>query len=100
MKQLFLILLSVGVSTAAMAQKKDSTYKQSGPLKVNVTEWKPTTLTLTDSTMILSLELIGKYSEVLKDQMTARQFEAYMFGLNKVVKEAIAEWNRKQKGGK
>jgi hypothetical protein len=70
-------------------------FKQGGTMKdVN---YVATELRLTDTTMIISLEMLGKYADVLKDKMLARQFEYFMMGLNQVVKQAIDEWERSHK---
>jgi hypothetical protein len=50
---------------------------------------------LSDTTVFLSISDLNRYSEPLKDQMSARQYETFVAGLNAVLKEAIAEWNRK-----
>jgi hypothetical protein len=73
-------------------------FKQGGTMKdVN---YVATELRLTDTTMIISLEMLGKYADVLKDKMLARQFEYFMMGLNQVVKQAIDEWERSHKSPK
>lgn len=80
MKQLLTLLILAGTLSVS-AQKVDSA-------KLRAPQ-------LTDSTDIISVAFLQKQADSLKDVLTARQFETFMFGLNKIVQEAIAEWNRK-----
>lgn len=89
MKQLLTLLILAGTLSVS-AQKADLITLKPLP-KDSVT----TTVKLTDSTLILSVQMVGRYAEGLKDQLTARQYEAFLFGINKILQEAIAEWNRK-----
>jgi hypothetical protein len=98
MKKLFLLATLCFSLSASSQERRDSLpmqFKQGGTLKdVN---YVATELRLTDTTMIISLEMLGKYADVLKDKMLARQFEHFVMGLNQVVKQAIDEWERSHK---
>jgi hypothetical protein len=99
MKKLFVLaLLSISLSSFGQA-RRDSLppikYQDGSSLKG--ADYVATQLRLTDTTMIISLEMLGKYADVLKDKMLARQFEHFVMGLNQVVKQAIDEWERSHK---
>lgn len=68
-------LLLVAITLTASAQKKDS---------------------LTADTKFISINDLYRLAEPLKDKVTAKQFEGYTVILNEVLKEAIAEYQKKK----
>jgi hypothetical protein len=93
MKKLLLILCLF--AAAGASAQKDTTKKPSIPQSKE----QPTAIALTDSTAFLDIRTLVRLSDGLKDRFSARQYEIYMAGLDAVIKEAVAEWNRKNKKG-
>jgi hypothetical protein len=73
----FITVLAISISLTASAQKKDST--------------------LTDSTKFLSIKDISRISEKYQDLATFKEYQSFLTILNAVIKEAVAEWNDKNK---
>lgn len=76
MKKLITLLLIV-VSLNVFGQKKDSV--------------------LTDSTKLISISDIVRLSAQYKDKATYNEYQSFLSIINLVIKEAIAEWNDKNK---
>lgn len=80
MKKLLTAIFAIAFTLSVSAQKTDTIPKKDS---------------LTANTKFLSINDIFGYAEPLKDKTTAKQFETFTTILNEILKEAIAEWNRK-----
>jgi len=79
-----ILILSLSFSLAAAAQ----TAKKETP--------KADSVQLTMQTKFISVEDIYRKADILKDSVTARNYELMMFGIDAILKELIAEWHRKK----
>lgn len=77
MKKLFTLILIVTALNAS-AQKKDSAQ-------------------LSDTTKFISLSDISRLSAQYQDKATFREYQSFLNIINQVLKEAVTEWNSKNK---